>query len=152
MNDNKNFSCKSDQCENSCCGPYTGFSDDLLSLEKRPFKDIVLTPSDVSRLCDAGYQKFFYFADDGLGRIYVDEDGVCSAFQNGLCEIHSVKPTVCKCYPLCIDVLTGLCCFKSCSAIDDSFNVMCFQEQLGPLIAMYEFWISYYRKFVLGSE
>ena len=44
------FQCKGDLCENSCCGAYSGFSDKLLSVDGRLFKDIILTAKDFERL------------------------------------------------------------------------------------------------------
>ena len=140
------FRCQQDKCLNSCCGAYSGFTDILCSVEHRPFKDIVLTSDDYESMYNAGLYQYIYIAEDGLGRMKISDDGVCSAFSNGKCLVNDLKPTVCKCYPLCIDVLTGLCSFRACPSVEDSFDINSYREQLDALICMYEFWISRYKE------
>ena len=139
------FQCQQTLCANSCCGAYNGFSDRLFSVDGRKFKDIVLTPEDTQRLLSTCYCQYVFVAEDGLGRMKTDDAGVCSAWKNGKCLVHDFKPTVCRCYPLCLDVLIGLCAYNDCPSAKKEYNIINYSNQIESLVKMYEFWISYYK-------
>ena len=107
-----NFCCKMNACKHSCCGPFNGISDELKSVENRPFDEIVLTEEDYRRLCDNGCEHFACEAFSPLnGKKYykmdLAEDGTCKALINGKCSIHDINPTLCKAFPFCNSASVG---------------------------------------------
>ena len=140
------FQCKGDLCENSCCGAYSGFSDKLLSVDGRLFKDIILTAKDFERLDKPQFEQYIVSGADGLKRMKTDNVGVCAAFQNGKCLINEFKPTICRCYPLYLDEFVGVCSFKECPSVVPGSTLACYRNEIESLLEIYEFWISYYRK------
>lgn len=148
MKGKMSFRCKGEQCSESCCGAFSGFSDRLFSVEGREFKDIILTPQDANRINGSIYKKYVFIGQDGIKRIKTDEQGVCSAYQSGKCLINDFKPTICKCFPLYLDAFIGLCAFKDCPSVEKVYTVENYLNELEYLINMYEYWISYYRNIV----
>ena len=144
----KPFCCQGEQCSKSCCGAFSGFSDKLISVEGRFFKDIVLTPQDVNRLKESIYKDYIFTGADGIKRIKTNEQGVCNAYQSGKCLINGFKPTICRCFPLYLDAFIGLCAFKECPSVEEIYTVENYINEIEYLLDMYEFWILYYRKIV----
>lgn len=140
------FCCRQQECTKSCCGIYAGFSDKLNSVDGRSFTDIILTDDDAQSLLNSEYRDLVYLGDDGLYRIATAEDGVCCAYRLGRCLINDLKPTICKCFPLYLDIFIGLCSQKECIAVDAQYKLLNFRNELEPLLNMCEFWITYYRK------
>ena len=144
----KHFLCQGELCAESCCGAFSGLSDKLVSIEGRAFKDIVLTPQDVIRLNKSIYKKCIYTDTDGIKKIRTDEQGVCTAYRSGKCLMNNFKPTICRCFPLYLDAFIGLCAFKDCPSVEETYTVENYANEIDFLLDMYEFWISYYRKIV----
>lgn len=140
------FCCHQQECTESCCGAYNGFSDKLNSVDGRSFTDIILTGDDARSLLNSEYRSLVYQGDDKLYRIATAEDGVCCAYQSGRCLINDLKPTICKCFPLYLDIFIGLCSQKDCIAVDTQYTLHNFRNEIEPLLNMCEFWITYYRK------
>lgn len=144
----KHFFCQGELCSQSCCGIFSGFSDRLVSVEGRAFKDIVLTQKDASRLNKSIYRKYIFTNKDGIKMIQTNERGVCSAYQSGKCLINNFKPTICRCFPLYLDAFIGLCAFKDCPSVEETYTVENYANEIEYLLDMYEFWISHYRKII----
>ncbi len=141
----KCFSCYQQECNSSCCGAFTGFSDRLNSVDGRKFSDIILTDKDAKAILSSKYRELVYKGQDGLYRLKTAEDGACSAYIQGKCSINDLKPTICKCFPLYLDVFIGLCSQKDCIAADSRFDFQNYRNEIEPLLDMYEFWTKYYR-------
>lgn len=148
MDEKMSFCCQGEQCSESCCGAFSGFSDRLFSVERRKFKDIILTPQDVNRLHGSIYNKYIFSDEDGLKKVKTDEQGVCSAYQSGKCLMNDFKPTICRCFPLYLDAFIGLCAFKDCPSVEEGYTIRNYAKELEYLLNMYEFWISYYRNLI----
>lgn len=146
------FTCAGDKCTHSCCGEFDGISPLLRSLEGRRFSDIVLTPQDASRLLASEYSQLVYCDEDGLYKIKTDADGACSAFQDHKCVINDIKPTVCKAYPLYLDMFIGLCVLNDCIAVKYDDNYKTYLNELGPMLDMYDFWIKHLREKICGMK
>lgn len=145
-----NFRCKMCACKHSCCGPFAGISNELTSIDSRPFDEIVLTPEDYEGMCEAGLQEFI---EQGVspvnGKQYfkmaLAEDGTCKAFKDGKCSIYQHSPTLCKAFPFYFDLFAGLCAIDCEGFSDDGWVDM---EAVKPMIEyakkMYKFWIDFY--------
>ena len=140
------FSCQQDRCIDSCCGAYSGFYDKLISIDGRDFKDIVLTDEDVMAILNSEYFHLIYQGQDGLYRLLTDTDGYCAAYKSGRCLINDFKPTICKCFPLYLDMFVGICSHKNCPAAKADYTLFDYESEVQSLIKMSEFWISHYRK------
>lgn len=152
MDTQKNFCCQGEHCSESCCGEFNGFSDQLISIEGRDFKDIILTSDDIIKLKKSAYKNYIFVDQDGLGRIKTNDQGVCSALKDGKCQINDLKPTICRCFPLYLDAFVGLCSLKRCPAAEKTLRFENYINEIEPLLDMYEFWISYYRKLITTKE
>ena len=142
------FCCMLANCPEGCCGAYSGFSKYLSSVDKREFKEIVLTDRDASLLKNSKYSEYVYQGSDGLFRIYTSEDGCCKAYRNGKCSIEELKPTICKCYPLYLDIFVGICSILSCPAVDSNFSLSQYEDELIPFLDMCEFWVNHYKRII----
>ena len=140
------FCCQQDLCPDSCCGAYSGFSDKLNSVDGREFKDIVHTDEDALILQNSAFSHLIYQGQDGLYRILTDTDGYCAAYKSGKCLINDFKPTICKCFPLYLDMFVGICSHKDCPAANADYTLFDYENEVQSLIKMCEFWISHYRK------
>ncbi len=152
MDEEMPFCCQGEYCSESCCGAFSGFSDRLVSVEGRDFKDIILTPQDVNRLSGSIYEKYIITGADGIKRIRTDEKGVCVVYQSGKCLINDFKPTICRCFPLYLDAFVGLCAFKDCPSVEIAYTVKNYAKEIEYLLDMYEFWISHYKKLLKKTE
>lgn len=144
----KYFKCRGENCLDSCCGIFEGFSDKLLSVETRSFTEIILTKKDVEKICGSEFEKNVYIGKDGLYRIRTSEQGVCSAYEAGKCIMNDFKPTICKCFPLYLDAFVGLCALKECPAVDETYTIESYSNEIESLVDLYEFWISYYKELI----
>ena len=138
------FNCLRHECKTSCCGAFNGFSDKLNSIDNRSFTDIILTYDDAKALLNSEYKDLVYHDDDNLYKIKTAEDGTCSAFKDGKCIINEIKPTICKCYPLYLDICIGLCSQKDCAAVHPQYTLNSYKNEIKPFLKMCEFWIQYY--------
>ena len=145
-----NFSCQKHLCKSSCCGPFGGISCELVSVDRRPFEEIVLTPEDYRRIYSAGYAELIEEGfSEQTGKKYfkmaLEEDGTCRAFSRGLCSINNIKPTLCKAFPFYFDMFSGLCAIACEGFSDEHWSEL--EGCLGDIAAakeMYEFWLQFY--------
>jgi Fe-S-cluster containining protein len=133
-----------ENCPNNCCEVYYGENPSLHSLHNISGSEIVLTEKDLQKFIGQKWA-FKYLSEvtkDGNKHfIKTDKNGKCSAFENGRCSIHSIKPTVCKRFPLYIDPIQGISAVKTCPAVSDDIPLDGYKEQQSALKSMYEFWL-----------
>ena len=108
-NDKINYSCIMGDCPSSCCGPFGGVQNGLDSINGIDFAEITLTPDDSNKLISAGHAHLIELTDKGYYRMRLKVDGSCSAFIEGKCSVHVVKPSICRAFPFYIDMFVGLC-------------------------------------------
>lgn len=145
-----NFACKMNNCKHTCCGPFCGISQEISSVDQRPFDEIVLTDKDYETLCKNGYS---HLVEDGVssvnGKTYhkmaLEPDGTCKAFVDGKCQIHEFNPTLCRAFPFYFDLFAGLCCITCEGFSEDNWVEL---EKCAPFIEaakeMYRFWLDFY--------
>lgn len=145
-----NFACRKDLCQNSCCGPFSGVAENLASLDKRPFDEIVLTKEDYENIFRHGYADLIEEGySEGMDKHYykmaLELDGTCKAFVNGRCTIHDFSPTLCKAFPFYFDMFSGLCAIQ-CEGFSDDFwtDIKEYRSYFENAKKMYEFWIDFY--------
>jgi len=137
-----NFACLREECPNSCCGPFGGVQHGISSVTGREFSEIILTPDDAPRITDAGYSDFTERGEDGFYRMRLLADGTCSAFKNGRCSIHPVKPTVCRAFPFYVDMFVGLCGVTSCPGFGAGWTDLDrLRSEFEAARRMYTFWL-----------
>ena len=114
-----NFTCLKEKCPNSCCGPFKGMEEHLVSLFGLKLCDIpLITKETVKVIKKLGKQdKIFFHKELKIWFIKLNEDKSCPFWKNGLCEIYFKKPLVCSAYPFYIDLFAGICVDKSCPGI-----------------------------------
>jgi len=144
----KNFDCLGSSCPNHCCGAFDGITPNLKSVEGRSFSDIILTPEDERSLREGGYDSYIVRGADGVARIKTAEDGTCSALKDGKCLVYEHRPSICKAYPLYLDMFSGLCFVNECVAFTEDIDVDDCRVALGSLLDLYEFWIDHYRNLI----
>lgn len=145
-----NFCCKMSECDHSCCGPFGGITNELGSIDNRPFEEIVLTNEDYERFYNAG---LLHFVERGYSeamkkeyyKMALEEDGTCKAFINGMCSINKDKPTLCVAFPFYFDMFSGLCAIECEGFTDNAWSDLknyegCFEGAK----KMYEYWIEFY--------
>ena len=147
-----NFRCKAELCNHSCCGPFSGITSELSSIDKRPFDEIVLTEEDYTRLYENGYsdlieEGYSEEMDKHYYKMALEPDGTCRAFVNGRCSIHSFSPTLCKAFPFYFDMFSGLCAIN-CEGFSDSHwsSLDDYSSYFENARKMYEFWLKFYTK------
>ena len=145
-----NFFCNMFTCKHCCCGPFGGISEELASVDKRPFDEIVLTDEDYEKLFNNGYA---YLIEDGYSdgmkkpyhKMALKEDGTCKAYKDGMCSIHDISPTLCKAFPFYFDMFSGLCAIQCDGFRKNEFTPI---DNLKPYFEnarkMYEFWLKFY--------
>ena len=145
-----NFRCKAARCQHSCCGPFEGVSDELCSIDCRPFDEIVLTPEDYQQIYENGYadlieegyspemQKKYY-------KMALEPDGTCKAWRNGKCVIHDFSPTLCRAFPFYFDMFSGLCAINCEGFSDDTWSDLDnYRGNFDAARRMYRFWLDFY--------
>lgn len=136
-----NFVCLREECPHSCCGPFGGVQRGIESIEGRGFSEIILTPADYSRLASAGKLHLAEKAGTHY-RMRLTEDGTCSAFKDGRCSIHQVKPTVCRAFPFYVDMFVGLCAVTTCPGFGAGWTpVADLAEEIQASKKMYQHWL-----------
>lgn len=145
-----NFACRKHLCQNSCCGPFSGITSELTSIDNRPFEEIVLTPDDYKQIYAAGYIEFVEEAiSEQTGKKYykmaLEDNGTCKALEKGLCTINSIKPTLCQAFPFYYDMFSGLCAID-CEGFSDDYwtDLEDCRYALDAAKKMYEFWMDFY--------
>lgn len=145
-----NFCCKMHHCQNSCCGPFAGITDELNNIDNRPFDEIVLTQEDFRTLYNRGYAELI---EEGYSKemkkpyykMALEEDGTCKAFVDGKCSIHEFSPTLCKAFPFYFDMFSGLCAI-GCEGFSDEYwtDLEDYRPNFENAKKMYEFWLDFY--------
>ena len=120
-----NFSCRRELCAHSCCGPFSGISEGIESIDNRPFEEIVLTEEDYAALYQHGRadlieKGFSQGTQKPYYKIALHPDGTCKAFKNGRCSIHAFSPTLCRAFPFYFDMFSGLCAI-CCEGFSDDY-------------------------------
>ncbi len=145
-----NFSCRKHLCQNSCCGPFSGISQELNNIDNRPFEEIVLTQEDYDRIYSAGYIELVeQSVSKQTGKKYfkmsLKADGTCCALSNGLCTINGIKPTLCQAFPFYFDMFSGLCAID-CEGFSDDYwtELSSCRYALVAAKKMYKFWLDFY--------
>lgn len=147
MNDKKcNFSCLGKNCPNHCCGAYEGITPNLQALGNVSFTEIILLPKDVELLLKGGYKNLIKMKEQGIASITTGEDGTCAALHNGRCSIYEYRPSICRAYPLYLDMYVGACALKECPCVDEKVQIENHPEALENLLDVYQYWIDSYRK------
>lgn len=145
-----NFRCKMSQCQHTCCGPFAGISNELVSIDRRPFDEIVLTEEDYESFCANGLERFI---EEGVsevnGKKYykmaLEADGTCKAFVDGKCSIYKHSPTLCKAFPFYYDMFSGLCAISCEGFTDDNWvDLKEMDSFLENAKKMYKFWMEFY--------
>ncbi len=142
----KCFKCLREQCSKPCCGPYSAISPQLQPLGSVLPTEIVLTPKDINLLKTAKRDDLICYEKEKLPRIKTDFDGTCAAFKNGQCEIYPNRPSICKAYPLYMDMYMGVCLLKECPGCFEDADIDAFSESISCLLDVYQYWIDHYRK------
>lgn len=141
------FSCLESNCTHCCCAEFNGISPHLSSIENRSFSSIILTSDDYKEIVNAGFSELTQTRDNGEHTLKTKEDGTCFALVDGCCSIYNVRPTVCRAYPLYIDVFAGLCLQTDCDGVrktlESSRDWSC---EIESVIKMYKHWIDYYER------
>ncbi|MBQ3572825.1 MAG: hypothetical protein IJA15_08360 [Clostridia bacterium] len=147
-----NFCCRMNECQHSCCGPFSGITSELGSIDNRPFEEIVLTKEDYERFYQAGLLHFVEKGfSEGTGKSYykmaLEKDGTCKAFVDGRCTINNEKPTLCKAFPFYFDMFSGLCAIE-CEGFSEEYwsDLSNYEGCFEAAQKMYEFWIDFYSK------
>ena len=138
------FSCLMADCPSHCCKTYNGISPNLHPLGNVSMTEIVLLPTDVKRLQEAGCENLIVVGKDDISRIRTAPDGTCSALCDGVCSIYEHRPAICRAYPLYLDLYTGVCLLKECPAVPKNATVEDFPNELKNLLDIYNYWITRY--------
>lgn len=146
-----NFLCKTCSCQHSCCGPFSGISNELTNIDDRPFDEIVLTPEDCENLhsicredlIEEGISKF---NNKKYYKMALAEDGTCKALVNGKCSIYKQSPTLCKAFPFYFDMFSGLCAIDCEGFSEDNWvDIKHFESFFEAAQKMYKFWLDFYK-------
>jgi Fe-S-cluster containining protein len=163
------FTCLGSECPNTCCGPFHGTralqailsQDDLGPVlggdadvdadRVSIFAQIRLTEEDVHRIQEAGLDHFIVRRGTVEAPHYymkLKPDGSCSALANdGLCSIHSHRPTICRAFPFYIDMFAGLAMISSCPGVGAGEQpVEALETEIAAAIDIYGFWIEQLRQ------
>lgn len=140
----KEFKCMCEKCPNHCCGSFDGISKRLRATGPISFQEILLLPQDREALCAINREDLIVEKENDLAVIKTAPDGTCEALENGKCGIYSARPTICRCYPLYMDLFTGICVDENCPAVNDMFYETVVAEAKEALLKVYEYWIKYY--------
>lgn len=136
-----NFKCLAERCETPCCGPFAGLDRGLAPCFVSSFSDLYLLDEDVDRLLKAGRGDLLEHSPDGF-RLRLKADLSCSAFRDGLCTIHSIRPTVCRAFPFDFDVFAGLVLISKCPGVNSGWSdADDFQNAVEALGKVYDRWI-----------
>jgi Fe-S-cluster containining protein len=137
-----NFVCLTNDCPESCCGPFGGVQRGIESIEGRHFSEIVLTAEDSGRLLAAGESHLVEMVEPGRYRMKLLEDGTCSALKDGKCSIHGVKPTVCRAFPFYVDMFVGVCAVTTCPGFGAGWtDIEELTQEIDASREMYQFWL-----------
>lgn len=142
LNGEINFACLKEECPQPCCGPFGGVQHGIDSVEGREFSEIVLTPDDARRIIAAGASHLLERTAGGKFRMKLLDDGTCTAFEDGRCSIHQMKPTVCRAFPFYVDMFVGLCGVTTCPGFGSGWTpVEDLAREVQAAKEMYHFWL-----------
>lgn len=141
-----NYACLKKECTRSCCGPFGGVMDGIEPIEDKEFCEIALTKEDSERILSAGFSYLVELAPNGHYRMVLHGDGSCTAFQDGLCSIHEIKPRICRAYPFYVDMFVGLCATTSCPGFDAGWTPLEeLSSEIQAALEIYEYWLDQIR-------
>lgn len=144
----KEFTCLGKKCPNHCCGDFKGFSDYLKSLSGISFTEIILTNKDKEILEEASLDHLIVDKGKGVCTIKTSPNGTCIALQEGECSIYENRPSICKAFPLYLDLYVGLCADKMCPSFIEREEISEYKESLKSMLDIYSFWIDYYSAYL----
>jgi Fe-S-cluster containining protein len=145
------FKCLQNNCLKSCCGSFSGISKKLISLDGRPFSEIVLTDDDAKIFIENGLENFI---EVGYSKTYnryykrmlTDPDGNCISYKSGRCSIYEFRPTLCKAFPFYFDAFAGLCVINCAGVILTNTDIEDCKSYIEEARKMYYFWLDFYSK------
>ncbi len=156
------FRCKGAACRHSCCGPFSGVSRKLASVDGRPFEEIILTEEDCRRLTEHGREDLIEegyapFVRKKYRKVALEADGTCKALVDGRCSVYDARPTLCRAFPFYFDLFAGLCVIRcdGCSTgkrrakgketSDAAPEAEAYASAIENARKMYEYWLDFYR-------
>lgn len=140
------FHCLGEDCPNSCCGSFCSVSNRLRPTGQISFQEIILLPRDREALVQAGREDLIVDKPNGISAIKTAKDGTCAVLKQGRCAVYQARPTICKCFPLYIDLYAGICIDESCPN-SGGLTLESFDAQTkDALLEIYAYWIEIYRK------
>lgn len=136
------WACLKDKCPNPCCGPFGGVSADFASIFALRPSEIALTYDDERRIVELlgreAEASMEHRGDEAF--VQLNTDGSCPYWQKGFCAIHAAKPSVCRAYPLYLDMFTGLNIITLCPGIGSGWTTKDeLDAMLRALADVYEF-------------
>ncbi len=155
------FQCKGGECRHSCCGPFSGVSRKLRSVDGRPFEEIVLTEEDCRALTEQGRADLIeegYAASVGkpYRKMALEPSGACKAWVDGRCSVYDSRPTLCRAFPFYFDLFSGLCIIR-CEGCSSDRRVTAdavlsegdtpltpYRDSIDSAKRMYEYWLRFY--------
>ncbi|MDE5931843.1 MAG: YkgJ family cysteine cluster protein [Lachnospiraceae bacterium] len=140
----KEFQCMGEKCPNHCCGSFDGISQRLRAIGTISFQEILLLPEDKDALCAIGREDLIVEKENGLAIIKTAPDGTCEALTGGKCGIYPARPAICRCYPLYMDLFTGICVDEKCPAVSGLSYEAVTAEAKEALLKVYAYWLKYY--------
>jgi len=142
---NIKFSCLKEKCKKSCCSPFKGFQNNLVSVFGLGFSEIPLTKGNVEFIRKINQEDKTYFKKEmDLWFIKLNKDTSCPFFQEGLCLIQEFKPPICKAYPFYLDPCAGLSIDTSCPGVKTCSGCnQTFDEEFQALKKAYKIHFSY---------
>lgn len=152
LSSKKRLKCLGTNCPNHCCKEYSGFSDRLQAVSGIGFSEIILLPRDVENLQKAGMDSLISRSSDGHWTIKTSKEGICSALKDGRCSIYPIRPAICRCYPLYLDLYVGMCELKECPGVETGNPKQYDDDSIEELLSIYEYWIQFYRAKNKGGE
>ena len=136
------WACLKDKCPNPCCGPFCGVSADFASIFALHPSEIPLTYEDERQMLELYETKatanIEHRGDEAF--IKLRNDGSCPFWERGLCSINQAKTSICRAYPLYLDMFTGLNIITSCPGIGNGWTAKGeLDAMLRALVEIYEF-------------
>ncbi len=104
------------KCLKNCCGDgFLGLSNSFKTTNNQKFCQILLSEEEAGRIKEfCGGSDSLLSYEDVVACIKLNADNSCPAFKNGVCQIYSVRPDVCRLYPFYFDPFCGICVDKNC--------------------------------------
>ncbi len=138
-----NFKCLAEKCGTPCCGPFAGLDHGLAPCFVTSFSDLYLLEEDIDRLLAAGRGDLLEHSENGF-RLRLRPDLSCSAFRDGLCSIHTIRPAICRAFPFDFDVFAGLVLISKCPGVNAGWSEPeDFRDAIDALQSVYRRWMTF---------